>query len=239
MALPTCDARLKSDPTKRCRKPVVAGRNRCRLHGGLSTGPRTAEGMATGIAAMRAGYAPWLEARRAAGLPTFGRPKGAKNISTRRYQAALAQWQANAASYDQDRDAYAEAVFDATMAKVKHVRVDDFLKYTAASAKREEARSTYPPLPPPPQRKDFRGLPKPRRVKRQRPSRAQIAPVAETPLPAIAQAPLPSQPAPPPPDTLEARLTREGWTYDPAVQAWSRRAGPTPPPPIPVLKGWR
>jgi hypothetical protein len=49
----------------------------------------------------------------------------------------------------------------------------------------------------------------------------------------IAQAPLP----PPPPETLEARLTREGWTYDPAVRAWSRLAGPTPPPKQAYEKG--
>ena len=34
-----------------CRNPVVTDRNRCRLHGGLSTGPRTAEGKARSIAA--------------------------------------------------------------------------------------------------------------------------------------------------------------------------------------------
>lgn len=29
-----------------CQNPVVTGRNRCRMHGGKSTGPRTAEGKA-------------------------------------------------------------------------------------------------------------------------------------------------------------------------------------------------
>ena len=29
-----------------CQKPPLKGKNRCRLHGGLSTGPRTAEGRA-------------------------------------------------------------------------------------------------------------------------------------------------------------------------------------------------
>jgi hypothetical protein len=226
MTQPTCNARLKSDPAKRCRKPVVAGRNRCRLHGGLSTGPRTAEGMARGIQAMRAGYGPWLEARRAAGLPTFGRRKGATNLSTRRYEAAVAQHQADAASYDQDRDAHADAVYAATLALNKTVRASEVMKYSFAAAERDKARRTYPPLPPPPQRQDFRGKPKPPRVKKHRPSRAALAPVAETPLPKITQEPLP----PPPPETLEARLTREGWTYDPAVNAWSRQAGPAPAP---------
>ena len=34
-----------------CQNPVVADRNRCRMHGGKSTGPRTAEGKARSIAA--------------------------------------------------------------------------------------------------------------------------------------------------------------------------------------------
>ena len=34
-----------------CRNPVVTNRNRCRMHGGLSTGPRTPEGKARSIAA--------------------------------------------------------------------------------------------------------------------------------------------------------------------------------------------
>ena len=34
-----------------CRNPVVTNRNRCRMHGGKSTGPRTPEGKARTIAA--------------------------------------------------------------------------------------------------------------------------------------------------------------------------------------------
>ena len=34
-----------------CQNPVVSGRQRCRMHGGKSTGPRTAEGKARVIAA--------------------------------------------------------------------------------------------------------------------------------------------------------------------------------------------
>ena len=34
-----------------CQNPVVTGRNRCRMHGGKSTGPRTAEGRARAAAA--------------------------------------------------------------------------------------------------------------------------------------------------------------------------------------------
>ena len=36
---------------------------RCRLHGGLSTGPRTAEGLQRTLDALRAGRARWLAAR--------------------------------------------------------------------------------------------------------------------------------------------------------------------------------
>jgi len=34
-----------------CQNPVIADRNRCRMHGGKSTGPRTVEGKARSIAA--------------------------------------------------------------------------------------------------------------------------------------------------------------------------------------------
>ena len=34
-----------------CQNPAIRGRGRCKLHGGLSTGPRTPEGKARSIAA--------------------------------------------------------------------------------------------------------------------------------------------------------------------------------------------
>ena len=34
-----------------CQKPAITGKNRCQLHGGKSTGPRTAEGKARVVAA--------------------------------------------------------------------------------------------------------------------------------------------------------------------------------------------
>ncbi len=49
-ALPVWDARRD-----------VARNGRCRLHGGLSTGPKTAEGLQRTLAALRAGRARWLE----------------------------------------------------------------------------------------------------------------------------------------------------------------------------------
>jgi hypothetical protein len=39
---PSCGAKTRRAMT--CEAPAVKGRRRCRLHGGLSTGPRTAEG---------------------------------------------------------------------------------------------------------------------------------------------------------------------------------------------------
>lgn len=39
-----CGARARSRGGLPCRAPVVAGRTRCKLHGGKSTGPRTPEG---------------------------------------------------------------------------------------------------------------------------------------------------------------------------------------------------
>jgi len=44
-----CLAKTRSG--KPCQKHPIAGRTRCRLHGGLSTGPKTPEGKAACIAA--------------------------------------------------------------------------------------------------------------------------------------------------------------------------------------------
>lgn len=41
---PRCGAKVKSGSL--CDKPVVPGKRRCRLHGGLSTGPKTEKGRA-------------------------------------------------------------------------------------------------------------------------------------------------------------------------------------------------
>ncbi|WP_368373166.1 HGGxSTG domain-containing protein [Roseovarius sp. THAF9] len=39
---PACGAKSKTGEL--CEEPVVAGKRRCRIHGGLSTGPKTKEG---------------------------------------------------------------------------------------------------------------------------------------------------------------------------------------------------
>ena len=51
-----CLAKTRSG--KPCQKRPIAGRTRCRLHGGLSTGPKTPEGKAACVAA------PWKHGRR-------------------------------------------------------------------------------------------------------------------------------------------------------------------------------
>ena len=43
--------RAKTRKGTPCQNPVVSGKQRCRMHGGKSTGPRTAEGKARVIAA--------------------------------------------------------------------------------------------------------------------------------------------------------------------------------------------
>jgi hypothetical protein len=48
-----------------CRNWPVPGKERCRLHGGLSTGAITEDGKARSLAAMRAGRQRWHEAMRA------------------------------------------------------------------------------------------------------------------------------------------------------------------------------
>ena len=44
-----CGAKTRSGGM--CQNPAIGGRNRCKLHGGRSTGPRTAEGKARVAAA--------------------------------------------------------------------------------------------------------------------------------------------------------------------------------------------
>ena len=54
--LQSCGARTRRGTA--CQKPPLNGKTRCRLHGGLSTGPRTAEGKA------RIAAAQWKHGRR-------------------------------------------------------------------------------------------------------------------------------------------------------------------------------
>jgi hypothetical protein len=42
---PRCGARARSRGGQPCQAPAVRGKRRCRMHGGISTGPRTPEGL--------------------------------------------------------------------------------------------------------------------------------------------------------------------------------------------------
>jgi len=65
---PRCCAKTRAGG--QCKAPAVwdrlndvARNGRCRLHGGLSTGPRTEEGKQRTLEALRAGRARWLAGR--------------------------------------------------------------------------------------------------------------------------------------------------------------------------------
>src|SRR5712691_1082363 len=67
---------------ERCRNWPIRGSKRCRLHGGLSTGPTTPEGKGRTVAAMNAGRLRWLARLKAEGKPApCGRKRGGKNRS--------------------------------------------------------------------------------------------------------------------------------------------------------------
>jgi hypothetical protein len=77
-----------------CRNWPVRGKKRCRLHGGFSTGPRTAEGKARTIAAMVEGRRRLLEKLKAEGKPVpWGRKRGGVNRSVAERQLAQASKQ--------------------------------------------------------------------------------------------------------------------------------------------------
>jgi hypothetical protein len=106
-----CDARIRHSPAgldramragpaalrkylrrHHCRNWALPGSTRCRLHGGHSTGPVTAEGKARTAAAMKAGRARWLAKLKSEGKPIpCGRKKGGRNRSTE--ERAQAAWE--------------------------------------------------------------------------------------------------------------------------------------------------
>jgi hypothetical protein len=75
-----------------CRNWPVPGKERCRLHGGLSTGAITEDGKARSLAAMRAGRQRWYEemlAKKAAGeIDRFpgGRKSGPRWVTRRMWE---------------------------------------------------------------------------------------------------------------------------------------------------------
>jgi hypothetical protein len=75
----------------RCKKWALRGSKRCRLHGGLSTGPKTSEGKAQTVAAMVEGRRRLLEKLKAEGKPVpWGRKRGGVNRSAAERQLARA-----------------------------------------------------------------------------------------------------------------------------------------------------
>jgi hypothetical protein len=62
---PRCGARTRAGGL--CKAPAILGKERCRMHGGLATGPKTAEGKARSLAAAREGYRRWRDARQKQG----------------------------------------------------------------------------------------------------------------------------------------------------------------------------
>ena len=86
-----CGARVRSR-CGFCRKWPVPGTERCRWHGGLSTGARTPEGKARSIAAMREGRQRWLDlmhARKEAGeIDRFpaGRKSGTRWVTAQMWE---------------------------------------------------------------------------------------------------------------------------------------------------------
>jgi hypothetical protein len=86
----------------RCRNWAMRGSKRCRLHGGLSTGPTTPEGMARTVAALKAGRARWLAGLKAEGKPIpCGRKKGGRNLpkGEREHAAYVEQCHRDARKY--------------------------------------------------------------------------------------------------------------------------------------------
>ena len=66
---------------ERCRNWPERDSNRCRFHGGRSTGPTTPDGMARTVAGMKAGRARWLAKLKSEGKPIpCGRKKGGRNL---------------------------------------------------------------------------------------------------------------------------------------------------------------
>ena len=94
-----CDARLKQnirvDPktgrvrTKggRCRAWALVGKTRCRMLGGMSTGPKTDDGMERVVAAMVPGRRLWVEKLKAEGKKVPGGRKGGEAWYTPKMRA--------------------------------------------------------------------------------------------------------------------------------------------------------
>lgn len=86
MSKTTCKARTRQGSPCRC-KPVP-GSKRCRLHGGLSTGPRTPEGKASSVNNLQKAMAAWLAPENAEARHL----RAVKAAKTRQRNQRLAKW---------------------------------------------------------------------------------------------------------------------------------------------------
>ena len=126
-----------------CRNWPVRGKKRCRLHGGLSTGPRTSEGKARTIAAMVGGRRRLLEKLKAEGKPVpWGRKRGGVNRSAAERQLARATKQHARAR--RDLDAFLSLKFRRQRRQAREREVELLL----AEHEEQRRRFRFPPLSP-------------------------------------------------------------------------------------------
>jgi hypothetical protein len=95
-------ATISRDPF--CKARALNGSCRCRMHGGLSTGPRTPEGRARSIAAMVEGRRRWLARMKAEGKKlTCGRKSGEAWVTTAMKERELERQRAELARLKLER----------------------------------------------------------------------------------------------------------------------------------------
>ena len=128
-----CDAWVKGFFTKgksgtlrvrhpRCRAWAMPN-GRCRMHGGASTGPRTAEGKARVVAAMVEGRRKMVEALHAEGkrAPGGRKPKTASNERERKLAAEKAERRKQAAETNRIRASACEAAQISPRARLRQI----------------------------------------------------------------------------------------------------------------------
>jgi hypothetical protein len=130
----------------RCRNWSVRGKERCRLHGGLSTGPKTSEGKARTIAAMVEGRRRLLEKLKAEGKPVpWGRKRGGVNRSAAERQ--LAQASKQHARARRDLEAFLSEKFRRQRRQAREM-VKREVERLLAEHEEQRRRLRLPPLSP-------------------------------------------------------------------------------------------
>jgi hypothetical protein len=122
-----------------CRNWPVRGKKRCRLHGGLSTGPKTSEGKARTIAAMVEGRRRLLEKLKAEGKPVpWGRKRGGVNRSAAERQLARATEQYARAR--RDLEAFLSQKFRQERRQSRQVVKDDSMPWSDVQGLQDRLR---------------------------------------------------------------------------------------------------